>query len=88
MSSWWESEDRLSDGLGFFREIVAPRAEQFETLYAFQDDLPGVGAVMDGVSGEINEHGYWGSMRERFPISQTDWMQASGELRVVAGDPP
>ena len=87
VSSWWESEDRLSDGLGFFREIVAPRAEQFETLYAFQDDLPGVGAVMDGVSGEINEHGYWGSMRERFPISQTDWMQASGELRVVAGDP-
>jgi aldoxime dehydratase len=66
---------------------VTPRAEQFETLYAFQDDLPGVGAVMDGVSGEINEHGYWGSMRERFPISQTDWMQASGELRVVAGDP-
>ena len=49
VSSWWESEDRLSDGLGFFREIVAPRAEQFETLYAFQDDLPGVGAVMDGV---------------------------------------
>lgn len=87
VADWWESADRLSDGLGFFREIVAPRAEQFETLYAFQDNLPGVGAVMDGISGDINEHGYWGSMRERFPISQTDWMQPSGELRVIAGDP-
>ncbi len=84
---WWEAEERLSGPLGFFREVVAPRTEQFETLYAFQEELPGVGAVMGGTSGDINEHGYWGSMRERFPLSQTDWMQASGELAVVAGDP-
>lgn len=56
-------------------------------MYAFQEDLPGIGAVMDGISGDINEHGYWGSMRERFPLSQTDWMQPSGELRVISGDP-
>ena len=87
VADWWSSQDRLSEGLGFFREIVSPRVEQFETLYAFQDTLPGVGAVMDGVSGDINEHGYWGSMRERFPISQTDWMQPVGELRIVAGNP-
>lgn len=84
---WWESPDRLSDGLGYFREIVAPRAEQFETLYAFQDKFPGVGALMGEVSGDINEHGYWGSMRERIPLSQTDWMKPEGELTVVSGDP-
>lgn len=84
--SWWESDQRLADGLGYFREITAPRAEQFETLYAFTERLPGVGAVMDHTSGEINEHAYWGSMRERFPLSQTDWMSASGELQVVEGD--
>lgn len=84
---WWESDQRLADGLGYFREITAPRTEQFETLYAFRDDLPGVGAVMNRPSGEINEHGYWGSMRERFPLSQTDWMSASGELSVISGDP-
>ena len=84
---WWSSEDRVSDGLGFFREIVAPRAEQFETLYGFRDELPGVGAVMDSISDEIEEHGYWGSMRDRFPISQTDWMAPCGELTVIAGDP-
>ncbi len=85
--SWWESDDRLTGGLGYFREMTAPRVEQFETLYAFQDKLPGIGAVMGGISGEINEHGYWGSMRERFPLSQTDWMQPVGELTIVAGDP-
>jgi aldoxime dehydratase len=84
---WWSSQDRVSDGLGYFREIVAPRAEQFETLYGFRDELPGVGAVMDSISDEIEEHGYWGSMRDRFPISQTDWMAPCGELTVIAGDP-
>jgi aldoxime dehydratase len=84
---WWSSEDRVSDGLGYFREIVAPRAEQFETLYGFRDELPGVGAVMDTISDDIEEHGYWGSMRDRFPISQTDWIAPSGELTVIAGDP-
>ncbi|MCA8000132.1 aliphatic aldoxime dehydratase [Burkholderia metallica] len=87
VAGWWASDERLEDGLGYFREIVAPRAEQFETLYAFKSDFPGVGAVMDGVSNEIEEHGYWGSMRDRFSISQTDWMRAHGELQIVAGDP-
>lgn len=87
VNGWWTSPKRLGEGLGYFREITAPRAEQFETLYAFQENLPGVGAVMDTTSGEIEEHGYWGSMRDRFPISQTDWMKPSDELRIVAGDP-
>lgn len=87
VDGWWSSEDRLGEGLGYFREIIAPRAEQFETLYGFRDDLPGVGGVMDGISGDIEEHGYWGSMRDRFPVSQTDWMRPSGELQIVSGDP-
>jgi aldoxime dehydratase len=87
VKTWWNSPDRLSDGLGFFREIIAPRAEQFETLYAFKEQLPGVGGVMDGISGEIEEHGYWGSMRDRFPLSQTDRMMATEDLEVIFGDP-
>ncbi|SEP62151.1 aldoxime dehydratase [Pseudomonas sp. NFACC02] len=87
VADWWDDEARLSEGLGYFREVIAPRADQFETLYAFKDDLPGVGAVMDGISGEIEEHGYWGSARDRFAISQTDWMQPTSELQVISGDP-
>ncbi|BBH33377.1 aldoxime dehydratase [Pseudomonas sp. St290] len=87
VADWWGDEARLSEGLGYFREVIAPRADQFETLYAFKEDLPGVGAVMDGISGEVEEHGYWGSARDRFAISQTDWMQPTGELQVISGDP-
>lgn len=87
VNDWWNSDDRLNDGIGYFREIVSPRAEQFETLYAFKEDLPGVGAVMDRISDDIQEHGYWGSARERFPVSQTDRMLANGELQILSGDP-
>lgn len=89
IDGWWSSEDRLAEPVGYFREIISPRVDQFETLYAFQEQLPGVGQLMNGISGDINEHGYWGSMRERFPLSQTSWMQPGGddELRVVLGDP-
>ncbi|MDL9948929.1 phenylacetaldoxime dehydratase family protein [Gordonia sp. ABSL11-1] len=89
VEQWWSSDDRLEDGLGYFREIVSPRVDQFETLYAFQDQLPGVGTLMNGISGDINEHGYWGSMRERIPLSQNDWMQPADcdTLTIVSGDP-
>lgn len=87
VKGWWDSEDRLGEGLGYFREIVAPRVEQLETLYAFTEDFPGVGAVMPTCSGEVEEHAYWGSMRDRIPLSQTDWLEASADLALVSGDP-
>lgn len=80
VASWWDSDDRLAANVGTFREIVSPRAEQFETIYGYNDNFPGVGAIMDSSSGKIQEHGYWGSMRDRFPISQTEWINASGTL--------
>jgi aldoxime dehydratase len=84
VADWWGSDDRLSGAIGVFREIVSPRADQFETLYAFTEGFPGVGAIMDDVSGEIEEHGYWGSARDRMPISQTSWMSADGQLQAQA----
>lgn len=88
IASWWNADKRLDEGLGYFREVMRPRVEQFETLYAFRDALPGVGAILDrGLSGEIEEHGYWGSMRDRFPASQTDWMSGRGALGIAQGKP-
>lgn len=80
VSGWWESEERLRDGVGYFREILRPRMEQFETAYSTPDHLEGVGVVMGGVSDVIQEHGYWGSMRDRIPLSQTDSLSPSGDL--------
>jgi aldoxime dehydratase len=58
--------------------------ERFETLFSARDRLEGVGVAMGAMSAEdIREHGYWGSMRERLALSQTDEMAASGELELV-----
>ena len=70
--AWWNADERLRDGVGYFREIVSPRDVQYETAYSSPNHLEGVGVIMGGVSGEILEHGYWGSMRDRIPLSQTD----------------
>ncbi|MCC7250376.1 phenylacetaldoxime dehydratase family protein [Hyphomicrobium sp.] len=80
VTGWWQSDDRLKDGVGYFREVLKPRIEQFETAYSTPDHLEGVGVVMGGMSDVIQEHGYWGSMRDRIPLSQTDAMSPSGAL--------
>jgi aldoxime dehydratase len=81
VADWWDSDERLTQGLGYFREIVCPRVERFETLFSTPDRLEGVGVVMGARSdGDIQEHGYWGAMRDRFPLSQTDSMTPSGKL--------
>jgi aldoxime dehydratase len=80
VAGWWDADERLAADVGVFREILSPRVDGFETLYPFTDRLPGVGGVLDGVSDEVEEHAYWGSMRDRIPRSQTDRMRPSGEL--------
>ncbi|WP_110973244.1 MULTISPECIES: phenylacetaldoxime dehydratase family protein [Pseudomonas] len=82
VAGWWNAAQREQDGLGYFREIASPGVERFETLYAMPVGMEGVGLAMGTRSGEIQEHGYWGSMRDRVPLSQTDAMQPSGDLKA------
>lgn len=82
IEAWWSGKETGHQGLGFFREIISPGVERFETLYAMPEGMEGVGLAMGERSGEIQEHGYWGSMRDRIPLSQTDGMAASGELKA------
>ncbi|OUM01163.1 phenylacetaldoxime dehydratase family protein [Variovorax sp. JS1663] len=85
IDAWWQSDERLSDGIGYFREIALPRSERYETLFNTPDRLEGIGVVMGGVSSDIQEHAYWGSMRDRIPLSQTDAMAPAGTRTVLAG---
>jgi aldoxime dehydratase len=85
IEDWWNTDQREASGLGFFREILSPRVERFETLFSTQDRLEGMGCALGVRSeGEVREHGYWGSMRDRFPIAQTDALVATGQLRTLA----
>lgn len=88
VDAWWSAPDRLSEGLGYFREIVSPRVEHFETMFNTPDRLEGVGVAMGRIGDEvIQEHSYWGSARDRIPLAQTDRLAPIGTLAVVAGSP-
>jgi aldoxime dehydratase len=87
--SWWDSQERETDGIGYFREFFTPRAVDFETAFSAKNS-EGIANLSRGMSGEIQEHGYWGSARDRIPLSQVDALeppepQPRSETRVIKG---
>jgi aldoxime dehydratase len=66
-------------GHGRWIEAFSPEARGFETLYSSNTFPEGAARVATGgYSGEIQEHGYWGSMRDRLPVAQTEALQPAG----------
>ncbi|KAK4210093.1 hem-containing dehydratase protein [Rhypophila decipiens] len=84
--AWWDGldadadsqDDDLDQGPGWFLEILSPTTDRFETLFNTDSAREGsshfAGACM---SSAVQEHGYWGSMRDRIPLSQTDVLSAN-----------
>lgn len=85
---WWAAHrdswlgDGVRDGNGRWAEIVRPRVEEHETLFSSLGRPEGVAVVAEGLSGEVVEHAYWGGMRDRIPLSQTNPMLGVGAPRV------
>ncbi|MBR0857560.1 phenylacetaldoxime dehydratase family protein [Bradyrhizobium liaoningense] len=89
----WTGKGR--EGIGTFIEVLRPAVARHETLFSSLGRPEGVAAIAEGMSGEVQEHAYWGGMRDRIPLSQTDPMTPGGNpelirdgarLRVVAHD--
>lgn len=87
---WWAGGGKAwTDGsvvggaaLGRFVEVLKPSVERFETL--FSSDVPeGVAGLATGLGGAIEEHAYWGGMRDRMPAAQVDLLQPSGQPGLV-----
>jgi hypothetical protein len=70
--TWWEDLDATSEPHGYFLEVFTPTMDRWETVISRPDILEGGSHMREGVSGDIKEHGYWGSMRDRLPIGQVD----------------
>lgn len=83
----WTGADREASGLGHFTEIIRPAADGFETLFSSLGRPEGVGVVADEFSGEIQEHAYWGGMRDRLPRSRYDDLAASGTMAAEHDGP-
>jgi aldoxime dehydratase len=83
----WSAAHRESwlgvrDGCGRWAEVLRPTVEEHETLFSSLGRPEGVAALATGWSGEIAEHGYWGGMRDRIPLSQTDPLAPVGAATV------
>lgn len=79
----WTAEPDLFNELGRFIEVLSPSVDRYETLSSSLGRPEGVAAIAGGMSGEIQEHAYWGGMRDRMPLSQNDAMKPSGEVQLI-----
>ncbi|MDE5441738.1 phenylacetaldoxime dehydratase [Bradyrhizobium sp. CSA207] len=77
----WTGKAR--DGIGTFIEVLRPLVARHETLFSSIDRPEGVAAIAEGMSGEVQEHAYWGGMRDRIPLSQTDAMAPAGNPELI-----
>ncbi|NMO02765.1 phenylacetaldoxime dehydratase family protein [Gordonia sp. TBRC 11910] len=81
----WLSDARVDGAAGYFIEAIAPSLDRVETLYS-SDRVQGVALLADGLSGDILEHGYWGSARDRLARAQTDRLEPTPETAAVQQD--
>lgn len=77
----WTGKHR--DGIGTFIEVLRPAVARHETLFSSLGRPEGVAVIADGMSGEVQEHAYWGGMRDRIPLSQTDPMSPGGNPELI-----
>jgi hypothetical protein len=68
---WWASLDPSTEKHGWFLEVFFPTMDRFETLFNTQTTEASA-HMKEAWSGEVQQHGYWGSMRDRLPIAQTE----------------
>lgn len=78
----WTGEPSLGPGLGRFAEIFQPTLDRVEAI-AEGVVWHGLTRLAGRVSGPVREQGYWGSMRDRIPLSQTDALSPSGSFRCT-----
>ncbi len=79
----WMAESRVAQGLGTFIEVLRPSVEGYETLFSSLGRPEGIAVLAEGLSGEIQEHAYWGGMRDRIPLSQTNEMAPAGSPNLI-----
>lgn len=74
---------RVREGIGTFIEVLRPAVTRHETLFSSLGRPEGVAVIADDMSGEVQEHAYWGGMRDRIPLSQTDAMSPGGAPELL-----
>lgn len=74
--AWWRDDARLVEPGGHALEVMTIPAERLETIFGHKEPR---GATHTGQTmfGPIDEHLYWGAMRDRIPASAQDALASS-----------
>ena len=71
VAQWWQSDDRLSEEVGYWRERYDMPIERLETLHSTPNSH-GVAKLAPELEGPIDEHAYPGAARDRIEISGSE----------------
>jgi hypothetical protein len=82
--AFWKDLEPTS-GIGWFMEVFSPSMDRLETVFSDNDVPEGIAHMRESVSGPLQEHVYWGSMRDRLPASQTDAL-VGDQISVSKGE--
>lgn len=82
-TGFWAAHSAPGRGYGIFKELTNIPAERRETLFSGPEHDHGMSQIRSGIVGPIDEHQYWGGMRDRMPISATDALEPQGSVEVV-----
>ncbi|KAF2641504.1 phenylacetaldoxime dehydratase [Massarina eburnea CBS 473.64] len=83
--TWWDALDAEQEKHGWFVEVLSPSLERFETVFSNHSAPEGAANMQESISGEMEEHGYWGSMRDRLAAAQADKL-VGGKRDIVDGE--
>ena len=79
VAEWWDDDARLNGAVGYWREVIFAPMERLETLFS-SEDVAGMATLASRVTGPVQEHAYWGAMRDRMPASEyNDFSSKSGD---------
>lgn len=68
--------------VGWFKEVFSPSMDRLETVFSDNHTAEGIAHMRESMSGQLKEHVYWGSMRDRLPASQSDALVGDECLRL------
>ncbi|KAI4643539.1 hypothetical protein J4E93_006549 [Alternaria ventricosa] len=77
-NTWWQSSERERDGHGWFQEILRPTMDRFETVFSNPENPEGAANMQERISGKLEQHAYWGSMRDRLAAAQDNKLDGNG----------
>jgi aldoxime dehydratase len=75
-AGWFDSADRLSENVGYWRETVIVPYDRHETIYSEPTYPIGLARCAGGSVEPMTTNGYFGAARDRIPLSAIDPLES------------